>query len=93
MTKIKQMHTKDFENNVSLITNYKYKGEYQDVHNSNWSTITMPDTHLLDVGITKNYYGLDIGFKINNLLNENYQAPHGFSQDTRSMNFVLKSKF
>ena len=87
------MHTKDLENNVSLITNYKYKGEYQDVHNSSWSTITMPDIHLLDVGITKNYYGLDIGFKINNLLNENYQAPHGFSQDTRSMNFVLKSKF
>lgn len=87
------VHTKDLENNFSLITNYKYKGEHLDIHNSNWSTISMPDTHLLDVGITKNYYGLDVGFKINNILNEKYQAPHGFSQDTRKISFVLKSKF
>ena len=43
------MHTKELENNFSITTNYKYKGRHLDVHNSNWSTITMPETHLLDL--------------------------------------------
>ena len=44
-------------NTWSYYANYSFMGEHFDVHNSNWSTITMPETHLLDMGITKNYYG------------------------------------
>lgn len=87
------VNTKELENNFSIYTNYKYKGQHLDTHNSNWSTIEMPETHLLDFGITKNYHGLEIGFSINNLLNEKFQSPHGFSQDTRTMGLLIKSKF
>ena len=68
-------------------------GEHFDVHNSNWSTITMPETHLLDIGITKNYYGIDLGLSINNVFDQDYEQPHGFSQDGRKINFILKRRF
>ena len=86
-------YNRQLDNNYSLVTNYNFIGEHFDIHNSNWSTITMPETHLLDVGITKNYYGLEFGVFVNNLLDEDYQAPHGFSQDGINFNFGLKSKF
>ena len=53
----------------------------------------MPEVHLLDVGLTKDYYGIEYGFKISNLFDEDYQSPHGFSQNGSRINFVLKSKF
>ena len=81
------------DNNLNVYTNYKFTGEQLDIHNSNWSTITMPETHLLDVGLTKNYYGIDIGLSVNNLLDHDYQSPHGFSQEGRKLNFVLKRRF
>ena len=78
---------------LNLVTNYNFVGEHFDIHNSNYSTIRMPEVHLLDVGITKDWYGIEYGVKISNLLGEDYQAPHGFSQDGSRLNFVLKSKF
>ena len=77
----------------SYYANYNFVGEHFDVHNSNWSTITMPETHLLDIGITKNYYGYEIGLSINNVLDQDYERPHGFSQDDRKINFSFKRKF
>ena len=86
-------YDKMLNDNFNLITNYNFIGEHFDIHNSNWTTIKMPETHLLDIGITKNYYNYQIGIKVSNIFDENYQAPHGFSQDGRRFNFVLKSKF
>ncbi len=77
----------------SYYANYNFVGEHFDVHNSNWSTITMPETHLLDIGITKDYYGYEIGLSINNVLDQDYERPHGFSQDDRKINFSFKRKF
>ena len=87
------MHRKDFENNFSLTTNYKYKGEHLDVHNTNWSTIPMPETHLLDLNVGYNYHGIELGFSVLNLLDENYESPHGFSQEGRKINFGFKRSF
>jgi outer membrane cobalamin receptor len=87
------MNTVELDSTWSLSTNYKFKGEHLDIHNSNWSTISMPETHLLDVSVDRNWHGIRVGLSVSNLLDENYQAPHGFSQDGRSMNFVLSSKF
>ena len=53
----------------------------------------MPDVHLLDLSFTKNFYGIDIGFSINNLLDENFEAPHGFNKEGRNLSFVFKSTF
>ena len=52
----------------------------------------MPETYLIDIGITKNYYVIDVGFKIDNLLNEDYQSPHGFSQNGINFGLIVKSK-
>ena len=78
---------------INFITNYKFKGKHFDVHNSNYSTIVMPDIHLLDLSITKNYWGYEIGTTINNFLNKSYESPHGFSQNNRNLNFVIKRNF
>ena len=81
------------EQGLSLIVNYKFTGEHFDVHNSNYSTITMPETHIMDVGITKYYQGMDIGLRISNLFDEDYQRPHGFSQDGIKLGLIIKSRF
>ena len=86
-------YDKMLNDNFNLITNYNFIGEHFDIHNSNWTTIKMPETHLLDIGITKNYYNYQIGIKISNVLDEIYEAPHGFSQNGKRFNFIIKSNF
>ena len=79
--------------NLELNAAYKFVGEQFDIHNSNYSTIAMPEKHLLDLNVTRSFYNLKAGFQINNLFNEKYESPHGFSQNDRSLNFVLKNNF
>ena len=81
------------EDGFNINTNYNFIGSHLDIHNSNYSTISMSDVHLLDLSLTKNFYGIEVGFSINNLLDESFQAPHGFSQDGRNLSFVFKSSF
>ena len=33
-----------------------------------------------------------VGFKINNLLNEDYESPHGFSQEGMKFEIIVKNK-
>jgi len=87
------MHTKDLENNFSITTNYKFKGEHLDVHNSDWSTISMPETHLLDLNVGYNYHGIELGFSLLNLLDEQYESPHGFNQEGRRLQFGFRRSF
>jgi len=87
------LHNYELPNKVNINSNYKFKGQHLDVHNSNWSTISMPETHLLDVNVSKNFHGVDLGLSITNVFNENYQSPHGFSQEGRSIYFGLKRIF
>ena len=87
------MHTKDLENNFSITTNYKYKGKHLDVHNSNWSTISMPETHLLDLNLGYNYHGIDFGISLLNVLDEDYESPHGFSQEGRKFTLGFNKSF
>ena len=84
---------KKLEDGFNINTNYNFIGSHLDIHNSNYSTISMSDVHLLDLSLTKNFYGIEVGFSINNLLDESFQAPHGFSQDGRNLSFVFKSSF
>jgi len=87
------MHNYDFKNNFSLTTNYKFKGEHLDIHNSNWSTISMPETHLLDLNLGYNYYGIQFGVSLNNLLNEKFESPHGFNQEGRKLTLGFNKSF
>ena len=87
------MHTKDLKNNFSITTNYKYKGKHLDVHNANWSTISMPETHLLDLNLGYNYHGIDFGVSLLNLFDEDYESPHGFSQEGRKFTLGFNKSF
>ena len=87
------MHTQDLPNNFSLTTNYKYKGKHLDVHNSNWSTISMPETHVLDLNLGYNYHGVELGVSLLNLLDERYESPHGFNQEGRKLTLGFKRSF
>ena len=85
--------TKDLKNNFSITTNYKYKGKHLDVHNANWSTISMPETHLLDLNIGYNFHGIEFGMSLLNLLDERYESPHGFNQEGRKLTMGFKRSF
>ena len=54
------MHNYNFDDDFNLTTNYKFKGSHLDIHNTNWTTISMPEVHLLDLSISKNFYGIDL---------------------------------
>ena len=88
------MNTQDLTNNFTLTTNYKYKGKHLDVHNVTFkSGISMPETHLLDLNLGYNYHGIEFGVSLLNLLDERYEAPHGFSQEGRKFTMGFKRSF
>ena len=88
------MHTKELENNFSITTNYKYKGKHLDVHNVTYqSGISMPETHLLDINLGYNYHGIDFGISLLNVLDEDYESPHGFSQEGRKFTLGFNKSF
>ena len=88
------MHTKDLENNFSITTNYKYKGKHLDVHNVTYeSGISMPETHLLDINLGYNYHGIEFGVSLLNLFDEDYESPHGFSQEGRKFTLGFNKSF
>jgi len=76
-------------NDFNLITSYNYIGESKDIHNSNWSIIDMKELHLFNLGIEKNGFTLNI----NNLLNENYEMPHGFTGKERQVTIGFTKKY
>jgi len=87
------MHNLELDNEWALTTNYKFKGEHLDVHNSDWSTISMPETHLLDLTLSKNWQGIDLGVSLTNMLDERYESPHGFNQEGRRLQFGFRRSF
>ena len=74
--------------------NYKFFGSYLDVNNNDYSNITMPETHIVDMGISKNIWGnFSVNFSVKNLLDQEYQRPHGFSQSGRTLGLTLTNSF
>ena len=84
---------KKINEDVRFVANYKFTGEHFDTHNSNYNTISMPETHLLDVGIKKDFGGYELGFNVFNILDQDYQKPHGFSQEGRHLGFTFRRTF
>jgi vitamin B12 transporter len=87
------MHNLEIDNDWSLTTNYKFKGEHLDINNSDWSTISMPETHLLDLTVSRNWHGIDLGVTMTNFFDEQYESPHGFGQDGRRLQFGFRRSF
>ena len=82
----KKIFLKDFNLNLS----YSHYGKHFDTHSSTFSTIEMDSTDLIDLKLSKKINNSNLFIKVSNLLNENYQRPHGYNQEQRSIKFGLK---
>ncbi len=71
-------------------TLYNHYGKHLDTHSSTFSTIEMDSVDLIDLQINKILRSGSYFLKISNLLDENYQKPHGYNQDKRTFNFGVK---
>ncbi len=69
---------------------YNHYGKHSDTHSSNFSTIEMDSTDLIDLKVSKKLYNSNFFIKITNLLNETYQRPHGYNQENRNLKFGIK---
>lgn len=76
--------------NFNLNLSYNHYGKHFDVHSSNYSTIEMDSTDIVDLNLTKKFNNTDLFIKVSNLLDEGYQRPHGYNQDGRILKFGVK---
>ena len=74
--------------NINL--NYNHYGKHFDTHSTNFSTIEMDSTDIVDLKISKKFNNSVFFIKTTNLLNETYQRPHGYNQDNRIIKFGMK---
>ena len=83
----------NFLGNFNLNANYKHYGKHFDTHSSNFSTIEMDSTDIIDLSISKKISNYDLSLNIDNLLNEIYQRPHGYPQNDRQIRFGFRKEF
>ena len=79
-----------FLGNLNFNLNYNHYGKHFDTHSSNFSTIEMDSTDIIDIIITKKLNNSNFFVKINNAFNETYQRPHGYNQEKRAIKFGIK---
>ncbi len=80
----------DLFGNYNINILYNHYGKHFDTHSSNFSTIEMDSTDIVDLKIMKKIYNNDWYLKVDNLLKENYQRPHGYNQDGRILKVGYK---
>ena len=69
---------------------YNHFGKYKDTHSSSFNTITMDNINLIDLKISQKRDSDVFYIKLSNLLDENYQKPHGYNQEGRIIRFGFK---
>ena len=80
----------NFFGNLNLNLKYNHYGKHFDTHSSNFSTIEMDSTDLIDLKISKKLNNSDFFIKITNALDETYQRPHGYNHEGRIFKFGIK---
>ena len=80
----------DFFGDYNLSILYNHYGKHFDTHSSNFSTIEMDSTDLVDLKIERKINSTKYFLKITNLLGEGYQRPHGYNQDERIIKLGFK---
>ena len=75
---------------INIGGSYNHYGQHFDTHSSNFSTIKMDSTDLVDLNITKKLNKTTLFLKLTNLLDESYQRPHGYNQEGRNIKIGLK---
>ena len=81
---------KSFLRDFNLNFSYNHYGKHFDTHSSTFSTIEMDSTDLIDLKLSKKINNSNFFVKVTNLFNENYQRPHGYNQEQRSIKFGFK---
>ena len=86
--------TKKFKSNffgeTKLSIIYNHYGKHFDTHSTSFSTIEMDSSDIIDLKISKEINKNQYFLKVTNLLDENYQRPHGYNQEGRIFKFGLK---
>lgn len=86
--------TKKFKSNflgeTKLSIIYNHYAKHFDTHSTSFGTIEMDSSDLIDLKISKEINKNQYFFKVTNLLDENYQRPHGYNQEGRIFKFGLK---
>ncbi len=77
--------------NLDLV--YNHYGKHFDTHSTSFSTIEMDSTDLMDLKLSKNGMFGNYFLKISNLMNENFQRPHGYNQEERRINIGFKQSY
>ncbi len=80
----------NFLGNLNLNITYNHYGKHFDTHSSSFNTIEMDSTDIVDLKITKKLNKSNFFVKVTNALNETYQRPHGYNQESRMIKFGFK---
>lgn len=88
--KLSKKFTNSSLDDYTFHINYNHYGKHFDTHSSNFSTIEMDSTDIIDLKISKKFYDNTFFMKITNALDETYQRPHGYNQENRVIKFGLK---
>ena len=78
---------------LQLNLNYQYYGKHWDTHSSNWSTILMDSTDIVNLSLAKKINNHNWSLNVTNLLDEVYQRPHGYMQEGRQINIGFKKTY
>tara|TARA_A100001015_G_scaffold321655_1_gene453760 strand:- start:1342 stop:3210 length:1869 start_codon:yes stop_codon:yes gene_type:complete len=76
--------------NLTFNLNFNHYGKHFDTHSSNFNTIEMDSTDIIDLKLIKKLNNSDFYIKVTNALNETYQRPHGYNQEKRMIKFGMK---
>ena len=68
--------------------NYKHTGKFIDYDGSRNSR--QKETDLVDLSVTKDWYGNIISLNLSNLLNERYEKPATYSQNGRQLKIGIR---
>lgn len=86
--------SKKIDNNLlkgaNLNLGYKHYGKHFDIHSTNFNTIEMDSTDIVNLNLSKKQGSTLLFLRINNLLNENFDRPHGFNQESRMIKFGIE---
>ena len=79
-----------FFGDLKLRIKYNHYGKHFDTHSSNFSTIEMDSTDIIDIMVTRKLENSNFFIKITNVFDETYQRPHGYNQEKRGIKFGIK---
>lgn len=80
----------DYFGDIDFHISYNHYGKHLDTHSTSFETIVMDSTDLVDLRISKKLKFGNFYIKFTNLLNENYQRPHGYNQEGRILRLGYK---